>query len=125
MKLPPWEAVEVEVQVVEEEAEVEEDMEASLLPEVKMNPESNEGQEEVGEAEVAAGRGKVEEGQRPTGGMKPNNRCSRQRRRTEAAKALASQLSAASGAFCREGSQAGEGGELVEGKMAVEAALPG
>merc|ERR1719264_2185296 len=90
-----------------------------------MNPESNEGQEEVGEAEVAAGRGKVEEGQRLTGGMKPNNRCSRQRRRTEAAKALASQLSAASGAFCREGSQAGEGGELVEGKMAVEAALPG
>ena len=26
LKLPPWEAVEVEVQVVEEEAEVEEDM---------------------------------------------------------------------------------------------------
>ena len=68
MKLPPWEAVEVEVQVAEEEAEVEEEMEASLLPEVKMNPEWNEGQEEVEEAEVVAGRGTVMEGQRPTGG---------------------------------------------------------
>merc|ERR550532_1894998 len=60
-----------------------------------MNPEWNEGQEEVGEVEVVAGRGKAEEGQRPTGGMKPSNRSSRQKRRTEAAKALASQLSAA------------------------------
>ena len=125
MKLSHWEVVEEEEQVVEEEVEVGEEMEASLLPEAKMNPEQKEGQEEVGEAEVVAVRGKVEGGQRPTDGMKPNNYSSRWKRRMESAKALGSQLLAASGAFCHEGSQAGEGGELGEDKMAVEAAPPG
>ena len=120
-KPPLWADVEVEVQVVEEEGGAEEEMEANLLPEeAKMNQEPKE----VGEAEVVAGKGKVEgeEGQRPIGGTKPN-KLRRRKRRKEAVKGLASQLSAASGAFCRVDSQAGEVGELEEGKMDAEAAL--
>ena len=122
MKPPLWAGVEVEVQVEEEEGEAEEEMEASLLQEeAKMNPERKE--VEVGEAEVVAGKEKVEgeEGQRPTGGTKPN-KLRRQKRRREAVRALASQLLAASGAFCRVDSQAGEVGELEDGKMDAEAA---
>ena len=71
------------------------------------------------------GRAKVEEEgvQRLIGGTKPNNR-SRVRRKMEAAKALVSQPLAASGAFCHEGSRAGEVGELGGGKMVVGEVAP-
>jgi len=42
----------------------------------------------------------------------------------EAAKALVSQPLAASGAFCHEGSRAGEVGELGGGKMVVGEVAP-
>ena len=77
MKLPTWEVAEEEVQVVVGEVGVEEEMEASLLPEAKTNPGWKEGQEEeVGEAGGVVGRAKVEEEevQRLIGGTKPNNR---------------------------------------------------
>ena len=129
MKLPLLEVAEVEVQVVEEEeeGEVGEEMEASLLPEAKMNLEWKEGQEEeVGEAGVVAGRAKAgeEELLHQTDGTKPNN-LNRLRRRMVAAKALVSQQLAASGAFCHEVSLAGEGEELEEGKTVAEVAPQG
>ena len=83
------------------------------------------GQEEVGEAEVDAGRGKVEEGQRPTGGMKPNNHSSLKKRTMGSTKALVSLQLEASGVSCHEGSQVEEEGEPGGGKMAVEAAPQG
>ena len=126
MKLPLLEVAVVEVQVVEE-AEVGEEMEASLLPEAKMNLEWKEGQEEeVGEVGVVAGRAKAgeEELLHQTDGTKPNN-LNRLRRRMVAAKALVSQPLAASGAFCHVVSLAGEGEEPGGDRMVVEVAPQG